>query len=147
MRAIVRLQFAYQMNLSELHENGRIQYKNSDGELISIESFEKLTSIDHAQLAAKATGGVASECILNLVSSSKRRAKSMSQLFIPVLCTVVLKYTVGKSAKFWNMNSCVWVVWAAQAVGGKKSRFEFFWATFKGGFFNFLWAKNKLKIS
>jgi hypothetical protein len=110
MRAIVRLQFAYQMNLSELHENGRIQYNNSDGELISIESFEKLTSIDHAQLAAKATGGVASECILNLVSSSKRRAKSMSQLFIPVLCTVVLKYTVGKSAKFWNMNSCVWVV-------------------------------------
>ena len=57
MRAIVRLQFAYQMNLSELHENGRIQYNNSDGELISIESFEKLTSIDHAQLATKATGG------------------------------------------------------------------------------------------
>ena len=60
MRAIVRLQFAYQMNLSELHENGRIQYNNSDGELISIESFEKLTSIDHAQLATKATGSLRS---------------------------------------------------------------------------------------
>ena len=24
---------------------------------------------------------------------------------------------------------------------GKKSGFEFFWATFEGGFFNFLWAK------
>ena len=59
------------MNLSELHENGRIQYNNSEGELISIESYEKITSIDHAQLAAKAIGGVVSECILNLVSSSK----------------------------------------------------------------------------
>ena len=56
MRAIVRLQFAYQMNLTELYENGRIQYNNSDGELISIDSYEKLTSIDHAQLAKKATG-------------------------------------------------------------------------------------------
>ena len=72
MRAIVRLQFAYQMNLSELHENGRIQYNNSDGELISIESFEKLTSIDHAQLANKATGGVVSEVIFNLFQSSKK---------------------------------------------------------------------------
>ena len=73
MRAIVRLQFAYQMNLSELHENGRIQYNNSDGELISIESFEKLTSIDHAQLATKATGGVVSEAIFNLFPSSKKK--------------------------------------------------------------------------
>ena len=70
MRAIVRLQFAYQMNLSELHENGRIQYNNSDGELISIESFEKLTSIDHAQLATKATGGVVSEVIFNFLNLS-----------------------------------------------------------------------------
>ena len=82
MRAIVRLQFAYQMNLSELHENGRIQYNNSDGELISIESFEKLTSIDHAQLATKATGGVVLEVIFNFFPSSKKWAKSMSLKFL-----------------------------------------------------------------
>jgi hypothetical protein len=41
------------------------------------------------------------------------------------------------------MNSSVWVVWAAQAVK-KKSGFEFFWATFEGGFFNFLLAKKNL---
>ena len=29
---------------------------------------------------------------------------------------------------------------------GKKSGFEFFWATFEGGFFNFLWAKKRLKF-
>ena len=82
MRAIVRLQFAYQMNLSELHENGRIQYINSDGELISIESYEKLTSIDHAQLAAKATGGLVSEGIFNLGSHpQKKRTKLLSLKF------------------------------------------------------------------
>ena len=80
MRAIVRLQFAYQMNLSELHENGMIQYNNSDGELISIESFEKLTSIDHAQLATKATGGVVSEVIFNLFPSSKKKSMSLNFL-------------------------------------------------------------------
>ena len=34
----------------------------------------------------------------------------------------------------------VWAVLAAQAVK-EKSGFELFWATFEGGFFNFLWAK------
>jgi hypothetical protein len=87
MRAIVRLQFAYQMNLSELHENGRIQYINSDGELISIESYEKLTSIDHAQLAAKATGGLVSEGIFNLVSSSKKK----NQITLPQIFTICCK--------------------------------------------------------
>ena len=38
------------------------------------------------------------------------------------------------------MNSVAWAVWAAQAVG-----FEFFWATFEGGFSNFLWVRKKLK--
>ena len=28
----------------------------------------------------------------------------------------------------------------------KKCGFEFFWATFEGGFFNFLWAKNNLEF-
>ena len=56
MGALVRLQFAYEMNLTELSENGKIQYTNSDHELTSIETYEKLTSIDFAQLAEKATG-------------------------------------------------------------------------------------------
>ena len=56
MGALVRLQFAYEMNLTELSENGKIQYTTSDGELKSIETYEKLTSIDFAQLAKKATG-------------------------------------------------------------------------------------------
>ena len=38
------------------------------------------------------------------------------------------------------MNSSVWAVWAELAVR-KKNGFEFFWATFKGVFFNFLRAK------
>ena len=41
------------------------------------------------------------------------------------------------------MNSSVWAVWAAQGSKEKKSGFEFFWATFEGGFFNFLKAKKK----
>ena len=56
IRAIVRLQFAYHMNLTELSENGRIRYISSDGELISIENYEKLTSIDLAAFAEKAAG-------------------------------------------------------------------------------------------
>ena len=56
MGALVRLQFAYEMNLTKLSENGKIQYTNSDGVLTSIETYEKLTSIDFAQLAEKATG-------------------------------------------------------------------------------------------
>jgi hypothetical protein len=54
--ALVRLQFAYEMNLTELSENGKIQYTTSDSELMSIETYEKLTSIDFAQLAEKAAG-------------------------------------------------------------------------------------------
>ena len=38
------------------------------------------------------------------------------------------------------MNSSVWVVWAAQG-SKEKNQFEYFLATFKGGFFNFSWAK------
>ena len=56
MGALVRLQFAYEMNLTELSENGKIQYTTSDGELTTIETYEKLTSIDFAQLAEKAKG-------------------------------------------------------------------------------------------
>ena len=56
MGALVRLQFAYEMNLTELSENGKIQYTTSDSELMSIETYEKLTSIDFAQLAEKASG-------------------------------------------------------------------------------------------
>ena len=56
MGALVRLQFAYEMNLTELSENGKIQYRTSDRELMSFETYEKLTSIDFAQLAEKATG-------------------------------------------------------------------------------------------
>ena len=53
---MVRLQFAYEMNLTELSENGKIQYTTSDRELMSFETYEKLTSVDFAQLAEKATG-------------------------------------------------------------------------------------------
>ena len=56
MGALVRLQFAYEMNLTELTENGTIQYTTSDRELMSIETYEKLTSIDFAQIAEKAAG-------------------------------------------------------------------------------------------
>ena len=39
------------------------------------------------------------------------------------------------------MNSCVWVVWAAQGSSGygskEKSQFEFSLAIFQGGYFNF----------
>lgn len=56
MGALVRLQFAYEMNLTELSENGKIQYTTSDGELTTIATYEKLTSIDFAQLAEKAKG-------------------------------------------------------------------------------------------
>ena len=52
----MRLQFAYEMNLTELSENGKIQYTTSDGESMTIETYEKLTSIDFAQLAEKAAG-------------------------------------------------------------------------------------------
>ena len=56
MGALVRLQFAYEMNLTELSENGKIQYTTSDGESMTIETYEKLTSIDFAELAKKAAG-------------------------------------------------------------------------------------------
>ena len=52
----MRLQFAYEMNLTELSENGKIQYTTSDGDLMSIKTYEKLTSIDFAQLTEKAAG-------------------------------------------------------------------------------------------
>ena len=52
----MRLQFAYEMNLTELSENGKIQYTTSNGDLMSIEIYEKLTSIDFAELAKKAAG-------------------------------------------------------------------------------------------
>ena len=42
------------------------------------------------------------------------------------------------------MNSSVWAIWAELAVR-KKSGFEFSWATFEGGFFNFLWEKKTKK--
>ena len=42
------------------------------------------------------------------------------------------------------MNSSIWAVWAAQG-SKEKSRFEFFWAIFEGGFFNFWWAKKIFK--
>ena len=41
MGALVRLQFAYEMNLTELSENGKIQYTTSDGELMTIETYER----------------------------------------------------------------------------------------------------------
>ena len=53
--AMVRLQFAYEMNLTELSETGRIKYVNSDGQLTIINSHERLTSIDYGWLAQKAT--------------------------------------------------------------------------------------------
>ena len=49
-QAIIKLQFAYQMNLTELSENGRIQYLNSDGQIINFDSFERLNTIDFANL-------------------------------------------------------------------------------------------------
>ena len=52
-------------------------------------------------------------------------------------------HTVGLKATFWNMNSSVWVIWAELAVR-KKSEFEFFWATFEVGFFNFVEKKISL---
>ena len=35
------------------------------------------------------------------------------------------------------MNSSVWTEWAGYGSKEKKSGFEFFWATFECGFFNF----------
>ena len=53
--AMVRLQFAYEFNLTELSENGKIKYVNSDGQLTIINSHERLTTIDYGELAQKAT--------------------------------------------------------------------------------------------
>ena len=52
--AIVRLQFAYEIDLTELSENKRIKYENSDGETVIIDNYEVLTSVDLAGFAQKA---------------------------------------------------------------------------------------------
>merc|ERR1711976_697358 len=52
--AIVIVQFAYEIDLTELSENRRIKYVNSDGENIIIDNFEQLTSVDFAGFAQKA---------------------------------------------------------------------------------------------
>ena len=44
------------------------------------------------------------------------------------------------------MNSSVWAIWAALAVR-EKNGFEFFWATFEGGFFKFLRSKKNFKTN
>ena len=69
----------------------------------------------------------------------KKNLSIIYTIYIPVL------YTVSQYATFWNRNSSVWVVGAVRAVR-KKSGFEEFWATFEGGFFNFLWAKKFEKV-
>ena len=51
---LVRLQYAYQLNLTELSENGRIQYINPNGQSETFESMERLTAIDYGALAQKA---------------------------------------------------------------------------------------------
>ena len=43
------------------------------------------------------------------------------------------------------MNSYVWAVWAAQAAM-EKSGFEFSWATFGGGSFQFFMAQKNLNF-
>ena len=52
--SIVRLHFAYEMNLTELSETGRIKYVNSEGQLVLINSHERLTGIDYGWFAQKA---------------------------------------------------------------------------------------------
>ena len=53
---IVRLQFAYQFNLTELNENGIIQYKspNGYGQTENIPTYERLSGIDCGGLAQHA---------------------------------------------------------------------------------------------
>ena len=53
----------------------------------------------------------------------------------PSSIPAISKYTVGLQATFWNMNSSVWAIWAAQAVRKKTVVF-----------FNFLWAKKNLNF-
>ena len=75
--------------------------------------------------------------------SSWFRLTRLQDSGIHIFVMIPVLYTVGLQATFWNMNSSVWAVWAAMAVRKKK---WIFWATFEVGFFNFLWAKQQLKI-
>ena len=46
--------------------------------------------------------------------TAARGLNSTTKVTLPDLCTVDLV------AAFWNMNSSVWAIWAAQAVRKKK---------------------------
>ena len=50
----MRLHFAYHINLTDLTENGRIQYINSENELVYIKTYERLKNTDFVEIAKKA---------------------------------------------------------------------------------------------
>jgi len=61
------------------------------------------------------------------------------EIDVCALC-FILQHFVSQWATFCNRNSSVWAVLAVRAVRG-KSRFEEFWATFEGGFFQLFLGK------
>ena len=63
----------------------------------------------------------------------------MIATYAPVLCTV------GLQATFWNMNSSVMFVRAAQG-SNKENELSISEELFKGGFFNFSWAKKVFRL-
>ena len=48
------------------------------------------------------------------------RVRNNSNMKLVNIAVIPVLYTVVLYATFWNMNSSVWAVWAAQAIRGKK---------------------------
>ena len=51
---LIRLQFAYELDLQQLSDNGKISWRNSDNQTESFDCHERLTSIDFSTLAETA---------------------------------------------------------------------------------------------
>ena len=67
------------IDLTELSENRRIKYVNSDGENIIIDNFEQLTSVDFAGFAQKATERRLYHVAIDFARESLRLHKSKDE--------------------------------------------------------------------
>jgi hypothetical protein len=54
LKGIVRLQIAYQLNLTALSDKGRVEYKDVHGQTVGFDCYEKLDILDYAAFADKA---------------------------------------------------------------------------------------------
>ena len=84
-------------------------------------------------------------------------------LFRSLVTRYFLLYCLGSLKNCWGYSPSSIYSWSishnleheffclgrlgSSGQSGKKSGFEFFWATFEGGFFNILWAKKKRNLN